>query len=469
MPKAKDSFTEPDYKEAENPQAHKYTHDPDTKKCIHCGYGLSMHRDNGTGMVRGNKFTAYDSELKPIPVETEDQVLGKGAVGDGDGPANARTDGHLAEIKKTWNSKIYAHYMRIYNAEGKAAADKYLQQFTTRKVGDAEPSIGKNIAGYYFKLNGETYGGYPTRAEALREYKAETSKKAKDSGLDPIPVTDTEWNDPKPRGGYKLTTSAALKTPSAVAEAYGKKDPEGFKKTFGKDEELKPIKMAWNTSSKGATYSDVNRPFGGLELRIIDCVRANWLLSTYNAAKPFVVFGAGKRSEGAFATLAEAKSFVERVAAKEIPRLQSKYAKDSELKPIPVNDFTPRGGLKCAKCGTSVGQVNRTVSGRALCGRCKAISAAAKDTQYRDGEAVEVFTQHQWIPGKCRGDSGQGNGKYFVETTPGTHIYAPAQMRKAGGHTKDVLEPIREAERKLAAAKEAGASPANDCCYFVMS
>ena len=214
MPKAKDSFTEPDYKEAENPQAHKYTHDPDTKKCIHCGYGLSMHRDNGTGMVRGNKFTAYDSELKPIPVN---------------------------------------------------------------------------------------------------------------------------------------------------------------------DEELKPIKMAWNTSSKGATYSDVNRPFGGLELRIIDCVRANWLLSTYNAAKPFVVFGAGKRSEGAFATLAEAKSFVERVAAKEIPRLQSKYAKDSELKPIPVNDFTPRGGLKCAKCGTSVGQVNRTVSGRALCGRCKAISEAAKD------------------------------------------------------------------------------------------
>ena len=259
MPKAKDSFTEPDYKEAENPQAHKYTHDPDTKKCIHCGYGLSMHRDNGTGMVRGNKFTAYDSELKPIP------------------------------------------------------------------------------------------------------------------------VNDTEWNDPKPRGGYKLTTSAALKTPSAVAEAYGKKDPEGFKKTFGKDEELKPIKMAWNTSSKGATYSDVNRPFGGLELRIIDCVRANWLLSTYNAAKPFVVFGAGKRSEGAFATLAEAKSFVERVAAKEIPRLQSKYAKDSELKPIPVNDFTPRGGLKCAKCGTHVSQTQRTVSGRVLCPTCKAISHVAKD------------------------------------------------------------------------------------------
>ena len=53
--------------------------------------------------------------------------------------------------------------------------------------------------------------------------------------LKPVPVKDTEWTDPKPKGKYGLTTSAALRTPEAVAAAYGKKDPEGFKRSFGKD------------------------------------------------------------------------------------------------------------------------------------------------------------------------------------------------------------------------------------------
>lgn len=130
------------------------------------------------------------------PKPAKDRVLGHGAVGD-DIPANSMNDGHLAEIKKAWNSKIYAHYRAIYNAEGKVAADKYLQQFTTRKVGD----------------------------------------------LEPVPVKDTEWTDPKPKGKYGLTTSGAVGDGSLVAtqekfltawkerlrRAKNDKDPEAIK------------------------------------------------------------------------------------------------------------------------------------------------------------------------------------------------------------------------------------------------
>jgi hypothetical protein len=69
---ARDSYGNPDHKEAENPQAHKFT--PDKKgdvvgrgKCVHCGYGLRAHLDNGTGTVKGGKFQAYDSkEVQPV-------------------------------------------------------------------------------------------------------------------------------------------------------------------------------------------------------------------------------------------------------------------------------------------------------------------------------------------------------------------------------------------------------------------
>ena len=130
------------------------------------GEDLREAQQYGEACKRKAAVKSKDSGLEPIPVDD--------AVGD-EGKANARTDGHLAGIKKTWNSKIYAHYSAIYNAEGKAAADRYLQQFTTRKVEDdgIEPIpvddqiLGKGAVG--------------------------------DRDLRPIPVDDTEWNDPTPR------------------------------------------------------------------------------------------------------------------------------------------------------------------------------------------------------------------------------------------------------------------------------
>ena len=66
-----DTFTMPDNKEKEDPQAHKYTPDKTGDvvgkgRCIHCGYGMRQHMDNGKGSVRNNKYQAYD--LLPVPM-----------------------------------------------------------------------------------------------------------------------------------------------------------------------------------------------------------------------------------------------------------------------------------------------------------------------------------------------------------------------------------------------------------------
>ena len=145
--------------------------------------------------------------LEPIPVD--DQVLGKGAVGD----------------RKS----------RVRDSDASAAHWKRLS--------------------------------YDTRATILGYLRRPASLASSEWGTLPVPVQehvtryfstgkagDTEWNDPKPRGSYKLTTSAALKTPSEVASVYGKKDPEGFKKTFGKDGKLRGAEAEerdiWNAASK---------------------------------------------------------------------------------------------------------------------------------------------------------------------------------------------------------------------------
>jgi hypothetical protein len=80
-------------------------------------------------------FRISNSDLR-LASEVADSLSPVRVGGRDDATGNAMNDGHLAEIKKAWNSKIYAHYRTIYNAEGKAAADKYLQQFTTRKITD---------------------------------------------------------------------------------------------------------------------------------------------------------------------------------------------------------------------------------------------------------------------------------------------------------------------------------------------
>jgi hypothetical protein len=89
--------------------------------------------------------------------------------------------------------------------------------------------------------------------------------------LEPVPVKDTKWTDPKPKGKYGLTTSAALRTPEAAAAAYGKKDPEGFKKSFGKDgfyDEVEKLKK--KQMNLGGPYPSITHKaeFDALQKRI---------------------------------------------------------------------------------------------------------------------------------------------------------------------------------------------------------
>jgi hypothetical protein len=98
------------------------------------------------------------------------------------GDANAASDPHLAEVKKTWNDKIYKKYLSIYNMDGKEAATKYLQQFTTKKLGDhkratdakiVEQRGGSEPADHLYRAS--VYEVQGDRARALDSYRAAAS------------------------------------------------------------------------------------------------------------------------------------------------------------------------------------------------------------------------------------------------------------------------------------------------------
>ena len=153
--------------------------------------GLSKDQQARYYELRKIAAKPANDAIAPIPVETEDQVLGEGAVGDSDESDYQETERNLKVARQLFK-------------QGK---------ISERTVKQAEKE----------------------RDEAWNKVKARMWGVSVSDDLKPIPVTDTEWNDPKPRGSYKLTTSAALKTPAEVSSAYGKKDPEGMKRSFGKD------------------------------------------------------------------------------------------------------------------------------------------------------------------------------------------------------------------------------------------
>jgi hypothetical protein len=185
------------------------------------------------------------------------------------------------------------------------------------------PSIGKNLAGYYFKLKGETYGGYPTRAEALREYKEETAKKAKDEG------TVTWKTLPKPVHVSKPLQSVALR-PGEEKEVYRPRTDKELSSSFGKDDQ-EPIMC----EECGRREADCQDP--------------------------------------------SSHSFL---CAACVKRLGVK-AKDALPLPVPVkDDRPPLGGLKCQKCGKSVSEKTRQLGGPPLCALHRAIaSGSGKDKQ----------------------------------------------------------------------------------------
>jgi hypothetical protein len=180
---------------------------------------------------RAEDATTAEKQLpRPVPgaaTRQRDKVLGKGAVGDVERAVAAKRGacascGLTLRLIRAGLNAYEIPYHRLQSGKecpGSGEAPK-------QKSEDATPSIGKNIAGYYFKLNGETYGGYPTRAEALREYKVETTKKAKDA-------TTSEKQLPRPVPMRPLQ-SAALPE-SRVAEVYRPRTQAELARSFGKD------------------------------------------------------------------------------------------------------------------------------------------------------------------------------------------------------------------------------------------
>jgi len=115
-------------------------------------------------------------------------------------------------------------------------------------VGDAGPSIGKNIAGYYFTLNGEQYGGYPTRAEALREWKVETARKKTKDAEEKVTrcKTASQLSSAKlvlARCGAKITR--ILKVPAGGYEVYYTESSDA--------KDLSPVPLADEAFPKGQT------------------------------------------------------------------------------------------------------------------------------------------------------------------------------------------------------------------------
>ena len=293
------------------------------------------------------KSRANDA-LRPIPVD--DQVLGEGAVGD----------------------------RRV-----KDAGEKVVRAKTGNQLASAKLVIAK-CGGKILKTEKVPAGGW--------EITYTEGDKAED-GLEPIPVNDTEWNDPKSRGPYKLTTSAALKTPSEVKEAYGKKDPEGFKKTFGKDSDQDQV---------------LCEKCGKAEADGVDPVSKSYLCAA--------------------------------CAKKQGIKLK---AEDSGLEPIPVKDsFNDLVG-KLERVGKSKEYATK------IAGKVAAEKKAAKDEILKTGEKgwLQHVTMNQgtwWIPVTCREKLAGYTNLYEVEG--GGKIYTTNEFYLH--RTKPADAPTSPAKRK---------------------
>lgn len=144
-------------------------------------------------------------------------------------------------------------------------------------------------------------------------------------------------------------------------------------------------------------------------------------------------------------------------------------ARDADLEPVPINDFTPRGGLKCGNCGASVSQIHRNMSGRVLCPRCQQIKAAAKDGSGRGAQADALARKD--LAGASPGSLirsvklfdgyEQELGKFLSQVPRAKMVdwlvdqgYMPRDVIEAGREAYAALGSARTPEEKQAANKQ---------------
>jgi len=214
-------------------------------------------KDDGTKFGRGDAVVAVDQ-----PADTGvGVVLGFNGthyrVKFLDGNVGAFTEGalRLATYKDREKAKDAdpAIYKDWPDDKLRAAYRKYLQNYM--------PKMALQVL-----LEMERRGIGPLPGQPNKPAKDRVLGHGAVGDLKPVPVKDTEWTDPKPKGKYGLTTSAALRTPEAVAAAYGKKDPEGFKRSFGKDSgpewksRAKGFFVLWDKGYTWGSVEDLTKP-----------------------------------------------------------------------------------------------------------------------------------------------------------------------------------------------------------------
>jgi hypothetical protein len=297
-------------------------------------------------------FSRAKDYLSPIPID--DQVLGKGAVGDRRGKDANGTPKFCEKCGEEVSP------FSSTTSTGKVLCRACIRREREHKSKDSDLKpipvddqvLGKGAAGDtdprkpVYKENGwkvmPTHIGllqviHPKGSlvaqvknlEQAKKYIAANSGEAQD--LSPIPINDDTKYAERPKSSKWNGTSVAFKTPEAVREAYKPNTAEGMKKSFGKDSEV-PIGFAAGKSP---------------EFRAAEWARRQAELQS-----------------------AKTKKGYERAVGK-------------------AKDFTPLGGMKCQKCGRSVSQTNRTVSGATLCPTCKAVSAAGKAEDYQVGSKTD--------------------------------------------------------------------------------
>ena len=363
---------------------------------------------------------AMDSSLKPIPVNSvDDQVLGHGAVGD---------------------------------RKAKDSEEKVVRAKTGNQLASAKLVIAK-CGGKILKTEKVPAGGW--------EITYTESDNAED-GLEPIPVNDDTKYAVPPKKSSWSGTSAALKTPSEVTEAYGKKDPAGFKKSFGKDREPTPAEEeAWENGYEDGKEDDPQKAPGNFNLR--------------NAYRQGYLAGTKKRG-----------------------------AKDEDLKPIPVKDsFNDLVG-KLERGGKSKEYATK------IAGKVAAEKKAVKDSDLvpEDCEANIYYYKEQIKMAERqrakRGDEETNADLHFykeqlameernlAKVKRGEKVVARDGKAKDADNTKARLDKLKAEYAKKPSAELKGqierltdylkqlakaqpdkypfsedAAPANDCCYFV--
>jgi len=221
--------------------------------------------------------------------------------------------------------------------------------------------------------------------------------------LDDATVT---WKTlPKPVPVARPLTSVALR-PGEEREVYRPRTQEELSRSFGKD--ARSDEAAWNTASRQTRF--------------------NWLSDEFddNDSNKWA-----NRRWGAIPSEVQ-----DRISGLCIPN--SARAGDWS----PVDNFKPKGGLRCAKCGAAVFQTQRTASGVVYCPLHKAIAGKdASPAVYKD-----------WSDDKLRAAYRDALKNYM----PKIAVHRLAEMERRG------IGPVGVLPKKT---KAQDARRATDCVY----